>query len=113
MPELCPGFSTKCMAHYRTRWSCCDATDPCPNGVGGCARRWHVPVNRDLVFESMVDEVEAQEAEREKRSQAIDTEWKEWTAKARYSHKKVLHGIVRTNEAERAIVKRYELIKFK
>ena len=56
---------------------------------------------------------EFQEVERNERSQAIHTEWKEWTSKARSSHKKVLHGIVRTNEQERAIVKRYELIKYK
>ena len=50
---------------------------------------------------------------RDAKSEAIHTEWSEWTDKARRSHKKVLHGIVRANEAERAIVKRYELIKFK
>lgn len=41
-PKPDHAFLPSCQAHYRKRWSCCDATDAGFAGAGGCRRRWHV-----------------------------------------------------------------------
>eukprot|EP01029_Cantina_marsupialis_P027028 TRINITY_DN741_c0_g1_i3.p1 TRINITY_DN741_c0_g1~~TRINITY_DN741_c0_g1_i3.p1 ORF type:complete len:1535 (+),score=622.52 TRINITY_DN741_c0_g1_i3:623-4606(+) len=56
-PKSCPVFTTKCMRHYKKRWSCCDSIDKSPFGKGGCERRWHMPPKIDEVYEKQLKEI--------------------------------------------------------
>ncbi|CAE7341715.1 unnamed protein product [Symbiodinium microadriaticum] len=59
-PKSCtnPGLSSVCIAHKKRRWTCCDSGDP---KIIGCARRYHVPVESDPIY----DEVMAKVVERD------------------------------------------------
>ncbi|GBG28710.1 2,5-diamino-6-ribosylamino-43H-pyrimidinone 5'-phosphate reductase [Hondaea fermentalgiana] len=50
---------TRCAAHYRRRWSCCDKTKAVPFGFDGCQQRWHMPENIDPKYEGQVRDASA------------------------------------------------------
>jgi hypothetical protein len=52
-PRSCPspGLTHLCIAHKKTRWSCCEATR---STTIGCSRRYHVPTDTDPVYDRIM-----------------------------------------------------------
>merc|ERR1712166_1656758 len=54
-PKSCPfaltkPHSVKCLAHYRTRWSCCESLAEGEYGSTGCDYRWHATSGVDIPY---------------------------------------------------------------
>jgi hypothetical protein len=56
-PRSCPdpGRTNMCIAHKKSRWSCCESTQ---GTITGCARRFHVPLDSDPVYNSIMKKLD-------------------------------------------------------
>jgi hypothetical protein len=61
-PRSCPapGLTPLCIAHKKTRWSCCESTR---SGTIGCGRRYHVPIDNDPIYDRLIEQVNERDRE--------------------------------------------------
>jgi hypothetical protein len=61
-PMTCPnpGFTALCISHRKKRWPCCDKGQ---ENISGCARRYHIPVDSDPVYDKIMQKVVERDAE--------------------------------------------------
>ena len=119
-PKSCPHYSGdrpaskgihhSCMSHYRRRWSCCDDTNECAFGKGGCERRWHISVDHHPAYSAMLDEVREKKAREEERQEQMRKEQKKWTRRARLQNLQVVSRVEEQMRKERAVVARFDSI---
>ena len=55
-----PGFTALCISHRKKRWPCCDKGQ---ENISGCARRYHIPVDSDPVYDKVMQKVVERDAE--------------------------------------------------
>lgn len=55
-PKTCPnpGLTALCISHRKKRWPCCDKGQ---ESISGCARRYHLPVDSDPVYDKIMSRV--------------------------------------------------------
>ena len=55
-PKTCPnpGLTALCISHRKKRWPCCDKGQ---ENISGCARRYHVPVDSDPIYDKIMEKV--------------------------------------------------------
>jgi len=99
---------SRCAAHYRRRWSCCDQTKSVPFGKDGCRARWHIAVPVDKDYVEMVSRVEAAVRAREERGRQLDAVVESWKGRARSRNFDKLQRTREHLEREREIVGEYE-----
>ncbi len=55
-PKTCPnpGLTALCISHRTKRWPCCDKGQ---EHMSGCARRYHIPVDSDPIYDKVMQNV--------------------------------------------------------
>jgi hypothetical protein len=112
-PKSCtnPGISPVCIAHRKRRWTCCDSGDP---KATGCARKYHVPVASDPVYDAVMEKIVARdEAMVEELNGKLAVASEEgWVRKARELKRGQVAKIEKEIGTARATAERYRNLKF-
>jgi hypothetical protein len=112
-PKSCtnPGLSPVCIAHRKRRWTCCDSGDP---KATGCARKYHVPVESDPVYDAVMEKIVARdEAMVEELNGKLAVASEEgWVRRARELKRGQVAKIEKEIGTARATAERYHNLKF-
>ncbi len=112
-PKSCPnpGLTLHCVAHKRRRWTCCDSgkeTTP------GCARRYHIPVEKDMKYERVMQQLNIRDSDiMENLDQKIEIARKEnWSLQLKELMKGQLYSVEKKIADNRNLAQQFDTMKF-
>lgn len=112
-PKTCPnpGLTALCISHRKKRWPCCDKGQ---ENISGCARRYHVPVDSDPVYDKiMARVVERDEDQLNELDEKLDEIRKgDWPQKAQEMKRSQVFQVEDTLEEHRKIAAKAKDLKY-
>ena len=111
-PKSCtnPGLSPVCIAHKKRRWTCCDSGN---HKVIGCARRYHVPVESDPIYDEVMAKIVERDHElvSELDSKLTVAKEEQWVRRAMDLKRKQVADVEAELQAARDTAARYKDLK--
>ena len=116
-PKSCPfaltkPHSVKCLAHYRTRWSCCESLAEGEYGSTGCDYRWHATSGVDIPYRAQHEQHKEEEDRAEEQLQVVKNDASEWERKARRFRIEGIKDIIEERNVQHEDASRFKDIKW-
>jgi hypothetical protein len=111
-PKSCtnPGLSAVCIAHKKRRWTCCDSGD---QKIIGCARRYHVPVDSDPIYDAVMAKVVERDSEvvNDLESKLAVANDEKWVRRALDMKRKQVADVEKELQAARDTAERFKTLR--
>lgn len=112
-PKTCPnpGLTALCISHRKKRWPCCDKGQ---ENISGCARRYHIPIDSDPVYDKIMTRViERDDDQLNELDEKLDEIRKEeWPQKAQEMKRAKVFKVEDELIAERKIAEKAKDLKY-